>query len=151
MEHRRLLAKSLVLTGVFVALVAWYLMPVQAVAVSKAQETATSEALPQVTISLTSEGIVATPDTPLNGGNYLLTIKNDTSEPRGIEMIGTDKASSPTVRYTKILQPGESEAFRWYFAEGKTVYARDIMSCSHDQRSCMMVTFGQMRKAIDVN
>lgn len=151
MDHFRLPSKRLALTAALVALAAWYVIPVPpAAAVSKAKEAATSRALPQVSLSMTSRGIVVVPGT-LKGGDYLLTIKNSTSEPRGVEMIGIDRASSPTVRYTKILQPKKSEAFRWYFAKGKTVYVRDIMSCGHDQRNCMMVTFGQMRKAIDVN
>ncbi|MHB9036006.1 MAG: hypothetical protein ACYC64_05020 [Armatimonadota bacterium] len=149
--HRRLSTKSLLLTALLVALVALYFMPVLARAAgSKAKQNVENKALLHVTIALTSKGIVVTPST-LKPGNHLLTIKNSTSEPRGVEMIGIDKAASPTVRYTKILKPGATEKFRWYFATGKTVYVRDIMSCAHDQRSCMMVTFGHMTKAIDVN
>jgi hypothetical protein len=151
MKHRRLFAKSFILTAMLVATAALYLMPTLVTAAeSKAEQDTQNKALPQVTIAITSKGISAAP-TSLEPGNHLLTIENSTSEPRGIEMIGIDSASSPTVRYTKILQPGQSEAFRWYFANGKTVYVRDIMSCGHDERNCMMVTFGQMRKAIDVN
>jgi hypothetical protein len=88
----------------------------------------------------------------LKGGNYLLTVKNNMSKARGIEMIGIDKAASPTVRYTKILKKGNSERFRWYFAKGKTVYVRDVMKwTSTAGGSATTVTFGQMRKAIDVN
>ena len=78
----------------------------------------------------------------LKPGNHLLTVKNNTSEPRGMEMIGIDRASSPTVRYTKILQPGKSEQFRWYFAKGKTVYVRDVMSWTHVKTGYTTVTFG---------
>lgn len=151
MECRRLPAKSLVLTALLVALVAFYLMPMLATAAgSKAKQAHYNNAVTKVTISLTSKGIVAIPKA-LRGGNYLLTVKNNTSEPRGVEMIGIDSISSPTIRYTTVMKPGKSEAFRWYFAAGKTVYVRDIMSCTHNQRSCMVVTFGQMRKSIDVN
>ncbi|MCL5104265.1 MAG: hypothetical protein M1133_09135 [Armatimonadetes bacterium] len=150
MECRRLPSKSLILTALLVALATLYLMPMLATAAgSKAKQDAYNKAVLHVTIALTSKGIVATPST-LKPGNHLLTIKNSTSEPRGVEMIGIDKESSPTVRYTKILKPGKSEQFRWYFAQGKTVYVRDILNCGHDQRSCMMVTFGGMSKAIDV-
>ena len=151
MELRRLSVKSLVLTALLVGLAAFCLMPMLATAAgSKAKQAVYNKAVAKVAISLTNKGIVAMPDA-LKGGNYLLTVKNNTSEARGVEMIGIDSASSPTVRYTKILRPGKSEAFRWYFAKGKTVYVRDVMSCAHDQRSCMAVTFGRMRKAIDVN
>ena len=151
MEFRRFSVKSLILTALLIALVTLCLMPMIATAAgSKAKQDAYNDAVLHVKIALTSRGLVATPNS-LRPGNHLLTISNSTSEPRGIEMIGIDKAGSPTVRYTKILQPGKSEAFRWYFARGKTVYVRDIMSCAHDQRSCMVVTFGHMTKAIDVN
>jgi hypothetical protein len=120
-----------------------------ATAVTKAKERATSQALPQITISMTAKGIAVTMPRALKGGDYRVTIKNSTSEPRGVEMIGIDKQTSPTVRYTKILKPGKSEQFRWYFPKGKTTYVRDILSCTHDQRTCMVVTFGQMRKAIE--
>ena len=137
-------AKSIVLVVMLLVFAALCLVPLLATA---AQPKAV---LPAVTISLTSKGIVVVPSS-LKGGDYRLTIKNSTSAPRGVEMIGTDKASSPTVRYTKILKPGKSESFRWYFAAGKTVYVRDITSCKQGQRSCMIVNFGQMSKAIYVN
>lgn len=147
-------AKSFVLMAVTVSLVAFValsLMPMLATAAgSKAKEAAYNKTVLKVNIAITSKGLVATPS-ELKPGNHLLTIKNSTSESRGIEMIGIDKAASPTVRYTKILKPGTSEQFRWYFAQGKTVYVRDIMSCTHAQKNCMTVTFGQMRKAIQVN
>lgn len=99
---------------------------------------------------LTSDGIVAPPSS-LTPGNHLLTIVNNTSEPRGLEMTGIDLATSPTIRYTKVLQPGESEEFRWFFASGKDVYLRDLKTCGHAQMTCMLPTFGWMSKAIDVN
>ena len=151
MECRKLTTKRFVLIALFVAVAALYLMPILARAAgSKAKQAVYNKSVLHVTIALTNKGIVAKP-TALKPGNHLLTIKNSTSEPRGIEMIGIDSASSPTVRYTKILRPGKSEAFRWYFAKGKTVYVRDVMNCSHDQRSCLVVTFGKMHKAISVN
>lgn len=153
MHSLRFPAKSLALMAVavcLVALLALSLMPMLATAAgSKAKQDVYNKAVLHVTIAMTSKGLVVTPSA-LKPGNHLLTIKNSTSEPRGVEMIGIDSASSPTVRYTKILKPGKSEQFRWFFADGKTVYVRDIMSCGHNQRNCMMVTFGQMRKAIDV-
>ena len=151
MERRRLPAKSFILAGSVLALAALCLMPMFATAAEpKTQQGAYNQAVMHVTIAMTSTGIVSTPSA-LKPGNHLVSIKNSTSQPRGVEMIGVDKASSPTIRYTKILKPGKSEAFRWYFATGKTTYVRDIMSCTHDQRSCMVVAFGHMSKAIEVN
>jgi hypothetical protein len=151
MEHRTFPVKSsILLTALLAALAAFFLMPIIATAAgSTADQAAYNEAAMQAKISLTSDGIVATPIS-LEPGNHLLTITNNTSVPRGVEMVGIDKASSPTVRYTSILQPGQSEDFRWYFATGKTVYVRDITSCTHGQMSCMAVDFGAMTKSIDV-
>lgn len=146
MVSRRFSAKSLVLIVMLVALVALCLM---ATAATTAKQAAYNKGALQVTIAMTSKGLVVTPSA-LKPGNHLLTIKNSTSQARGVEMIGVDSETSPTVRYTAILKPGKTEQFRWFFAGGKTVYVRDILACGHDQRSCMMVTFGQMRKAIDV-
>lgn len=153
MEHRRLHVKSLIVTALVVALAALYLAPMLATAAtgSKAQATRESKALPQVAITLTNKGIVVAPKSLKGDKNYLLTVKNNTSKPRGIEMIGIDKAASPTVRYTKILKTGKSEQFRWYFAKGKTVYVRDVFKWTSDKGNAVTVTFGRMRKAIDVN
>lgn len=152
MKPEKIVAKMLVLPALLSALAALCLMTMPAALAdeAKAEETAISQALPQVSITLTSKGIVAVPSS-LEGGNYLLTIKNDTSTARGIEMIGIDLETSPTVRYTKVLEPGETEQFRWYFAAGKTAYVRDVLSWTHVKTGATTVTFGEMRKAIDVN
>jgi hypothetical protein len=117
---------------------------------SKAQAAAESSALPQVAITLTSEGIVAAPSA-LKGGNYLVTITNSTSEPRGTQMTGVDRAASPWVRYTRVLKPGETETFRWYFAKGKTVHVRDVLRWKSAQGNILTARFGQMGAAIDVD
>ena len=147
-KRRKLPVRYLILIALLVGLAAVAVMPMLALAAdSKATTGRDNRGLPQVSISLTSKGIVAKP-TALKGGDYFLTIKNSTSQPRGIEMIGVDRGGSATVRYTAVLKPGRSEAFRWYFAAGTTAFVRDIMSCSRDQMNCMLVRFGQMRKAI---
>ncbi len=123
MERRRFIARSLLLTALLVALAAFYLMPMLATAAgSKAKQAVYNKAVLHVTIALTSKGIVATP-TSLKPGDHLLTIKNSTSEPRGVEMIGIDKASSPTVRYTQILSPARAKS-----SDGNSRRARLSMS-----------------------
>jgi hypothetical protein len=150
MKRFRVSTKRLVLVALLIGLAALALMPMLATAAGpKAKQKVYNTAVAKLTISLTSKGIVASPSA-ITGGNHLLTIKNNTKQARGVEIIGVDLESSPTVRYTTILKPGKSESFRWYFASGKTAYVRDILSCGHDQRSCMMVTFGGMTKAIHV-
>jgi len=139
--------RSLVLTAVVIGVATLGLAPMLASAAAPPAK----KSLPIATIALTSKGIVATPKSLKGGQQYQLTIKNNLSEPRGVELIGIDKAKSPYVRYTKILDPGKSETFKWYFAKGKTVYVRELVSCTHDQRSCVVATFGRMRLAIDVD
>ena len=144
----RLPIRYLILGALLVGLATLTVMPMLAKATeSKAATDRGNKALAQVTISLTDKGIVAVP-TALRGGNYLLTIKNKTSEPRGIEMIGVDRAGSPTVRYTKTLKPDNSEQFRWYFAAGTTAFVRDVVNWTHTKTGFTNVTFGKMRKAI---
>lgn len=103
--------------------------------------------LPTMTISITKTGIACMPKSA-KGGDYTVTIKNSTSAPRGIEMTGMDRGDSPYVRYTKILKPGAHETFRWYFPSGRTAYLKDLLSCKHESRSCVIATFGTMVKAI---
>ena len=150
MKLPRMNAKNIFLTALLAASVAFYCMPANVKAAgTTVTQSKYNNAVLHVKIALTSKGMVVTPNA-LKPGNHLLTIKNTTSQPRGVELISIDKADSPTVRYTKILKPGKSESFRWYFAQGNTSYVRDVLECKHDQKSCMIVTFGQMHKAIRV-
>jgi hypothetical protein len=86
MQRRNLIANVLIL----VAVAALSLMcTVASVAGSRAQDARYDRSVLHVTIAMTGHGIVATPNS-LRPGNHLLTIKNNTRESRGIEMIGTD-------------------------------------------------------------
>ena len=142
MKRFGLTAKSLVLIALLIGLATLVLMPMLATAAAKMVTTA-------VTITLTSKGIMVKPMS-IMAGDHQVTVKNTTKAPRGIEMIGMDKSVSPYVRYGAVLKPGKSETFRWYFPKGKTAYIRDLLSCTHDQRSCVVATFGGMSKAIHV-
>lgn len=150
MRSPKLHAKALVHTALLAGLTAMTAIPMLATAAgSQSRQDRYTSAVKNVTMSLTRNGIVANPGT-LQGGYSQLTITNNTSIPRGVEMIGIDKALSPTLRYTRILQPGKSESFKWFFAKGKTVYVRDITSRTHVKTGFSTVTFGQMRKAVEV-
>jgi hypothetical protein len=107
----------------------------------------TCAAAPSFTISITRNGITYTPKS-LPSGDHVIMIKNMTSMARGLEMVGTDKGGSPFIRFSKILKPGKSETFRWFFPAEKTVYLRDITSCEHRSRTCVIVSYGGMVTAV---
>lgn len=102
----------------------------------------------KLTISLTDEGIVGIP-AEAKGGLYVVTIVNDASTPRGVVLKGIDLGPTPYVRYTKVLEPGHQETFRWYFPEDKNVNIRDLISCTHEQRTCMAAREGNLNSSIN--
>lgn len=99
-------------------------------------------------ISLTDEGIIGTP-AEADGGLYVVTIVNNSSAPRGVVLNGIDLCCSPYVRYSKVLEPGHQETFRWYFPEDKNVKIRDLLSCTHEQRTCMVASTGSLNSTIN--
>jgi hypothetical protein len=108
---------------------------------------AASAPAPTLTISITKTGITHTPKS-FSGGHHVVMLKNMTGSARGIEMTGMDKGGSPYVRFSRVLAPGKSETFKWYFPPEKTVYLRDLTSCVHKSRTCVVATFGGMVSAI---
>ena len=95
-------------------------------------------------ITLGPEGIEPQIAQPGQPGLYHVTIRNDSHERRGIVMKGIDRGPSRFVRYTAILGPGEQETFRWYFPTDRQVTLRDLLACKHEQRSCVVASFGGM-------
>jgi len=102
---------------------------------------------PTFAITLTNSAVLTSPASP-TGGDHTVMIKNNTSKPRGVEMTGVDRAGLTYVRYTKILPKGKSEKFKWYFPSTETVYIKDLLSCEHKARTCVIVTFGGMRTSV---
>ena len=111
---------------------------------ANAQEVGTMQPL---TVTITESGLVTSMD-EATGGLYLLTIRNESSTPRGIVMRGGDLIDSPYIRYSHVLQPGQSETFRWYFPSERTVMLRDIFSCTRAQRTCISAGFGQLTETV---
>ena len=99
------------------------------------------------TITLTDNAIVTSPRSPM-GGDYTVIIKNSSSRHRGIELTGTDKGGTIYVRYSKVLAKGKSEKFKWYFPSSETVYVKDLLSCEHKSRTCVIAMFGGMKTSI---
>lgn len=103
----------------------------------------------KLVITITPTGIEPQLVQPGQPGLYHVTIKNDSCETRGIVMKGIDRCCSRFVRYTKVLQPGQQETFRWYFPANRTIRVRDLMACQHKERSCVVASFGRHQSVME--
>jgi len=101
----------------------------------------------RVTITITDNGINDNLSQPL-GGLYIVTVRNDSSAPRGLVMKGIDRAVSPYIRFSPVLQPGSQVTFRWYFPSDRKVAIRDLLCCNHAQRSCVVAGFGGLTTSL---
>lgn len=160
--------RSLWLIAVFLAVGAFFLMPALAVAqecippaerssaavVSCETKTTTEAVVPPsevtphpLTITLTNKGISKSAD-KLDGGLYMLTIKNDSSRSRGVVLTGVDLGVSKYIRFSKVLRPGQEETFRWYFPDDRSVQVRDLLACKHAERTCVVAREGSLSSSI---
>ena len=93
-----------------------------------------------IDVSLTNRGIVkeiySTPT-----GLYDLRITNNSSRARGLVITGTDLCCTEYTRFSKIIKPGSTQMFRWYFAPGK-VLVRDFLGGRKTSTSYTRVRFG---------
>lgn len=71
-------------------------------------------------INLTNKGISKSVGTA-SSGLYDITVKNISNKPQGLYMTGTDICCTDYKRFSKIIKPGESQKFKFYFAPGKVV------------------------------
>lgn len=151
MQRRRLWTRIIVLAAFFSALVALHFTPMPAnAAETKPGQARYNASIGHITVTLTPRAIIVTPSGTLTGGNHILTVRNMSRGPHGVEIIGIDIAGSPVIRYSKVLKPRQSQSFRWYVAPHQTEYIRDITSCYHNKRNCMVVTYGRLSKALQV-
>ena len=74
-----------------------------------------------IDISLTDTGIVKKVG-QAETGLYDLNITNNSSRPMGLMISGVDLCCTAYTRYSKILAPGASQVFTWYFAPGKVQF-----------------------------
>ena len=104
-------------------------------------------AMDAMTVRITNAGIMTGTDNP-SGGLYLVTVKNETCAARGIVLKGGDRAVSQYLRFSKVLEPGEYQTFRWYFPANRNVKMRDLLCCTHAERTCVVASFGDFTKAL---
>jgi hypothetical protein len=113
-----------------------------------AYTTAAAERMPAVTITLTHQGIQVSPEQRVGGQDYVVTVRNDTSAARGVTLTGLDKGGSPFVRFTKVVAPGHTDRFLWYFPAQGTFVVRDLLRCEHAMRTCMIFELGGFESSI---
>lgn len=101
-----------------------------------------------MTIRLTDQGIIRDA-TSSEGGFYIVTVRNDTSDHRGIRMTGDDLAGSPFVRFTKVLAPGQSETFGWFFTPQSSTMVVDLLTCRPAARTCAVADIGNMSAVLN--
>lgn len=94
-------------------------------------------------IRLTDQGIMRDA-TSTEGGFYIVTVRNDTSDHRGIRLTGDDLAGSPFVRYTTVLAPGQSETFGWFFTPDSSTRVVDLLDCRPAATTCAVADIGNM-------
>lgn len=99
-------------------------------------------------INLTNNGI-ETSSNELSEGLYDITITNSSKRARGIFMTGTDVCCTEFNRFTKVLAPGKSQLFRFYFAKGPVKF-RDMFRCERRNKTCALATFGTFTKSIEI-
>lgn len=93
-----------------------------------------------IDVSLTNTGIVKEVyESPT--GLYDLRITNNSSRAKGLFITGTDLCCTTYTRFSKVLRPGGTQLFRWYFAPGK-VLLRDYMGGAKTKTSYRHVRLG---------
>jgi hypothetical protein len=78
------------------------------------------ESIGSLVINLTNKGISKKVGIA-SSGLYDITVKNISNKPQGLYMTGTDICCTDYKRFSKIIKPGDSQKFRFYFAKGKVV------------------------------
>ncbi len=98
-------------------------------------------------ITITNSDIVSSVDTPAPGF-YVVTVKNNSSDYRGIVMRGIDRGVSPYIRFSPVLAPGQQATFGWYFPSDRVVRMRDLLSCTHGATSCVAASYGGLTETL---
>lgn len=93
-----------------------------------------------IAISLTNTGIKKTVGSATSG-LYNVTVTNNSSRRRGLEITGADLCCTFYTRFSTIIGPGGHQTFRWYFAPGK-VQLRDFLSARKTNTSYANVRYG---------
>lgn len=102
----------------------------------------------KISIAINDKCIAYGPANPAGNQQYQVTVKNFASSPRGFKLSGKDRAGSDFVRYTDILQKGQTQTFSFYFPSRTTVNVREMLTCEKGEGSCVKATYGKHKIAI---
>lgn len=105
-----------------------------------APEIGTQEPRGTIEISLTNTGIKKTMASAPSG-LYVVTITNNSSRRRGLEITGADLCCTFYTRFSTLMGPGGTQSFRWFFAPGKAQF-RDFLSGTRTKTSFTNVRYG---------
>lgn len=106
----------------------------------------TEEPRGTIDISLTDSGIKKKiGEAP--AGLYIVTITNNSSRVRGMVMTGSDLCCTIFTRFSRLIQPGQQQTFRWFFAPGK-VKMQDFLSGKQTATSFIDVKYGPHTSSI---
>lgn len=99
-----------------------------------------------INISLTNSGIRKTVGEAA-AGLWDVKVTNNSSRCRGLIFSGIDICCSPYNRFTRLLTPGQSQTFRFFFASGK-VAIKDFLDARRAGRSFDAVIPGRFSSSI---
>jgi len=105
---------------------------------SLAQTLGNNEPMGTVTIRITDAGL-STRSLQLAGGLYIVTVRNDSSNSRGLLLRGIDVCCSRYTRLIQVMKPGEQVSFRWFFPADRTVEVKDLIKCRPTPTACAWV------------
>ncbi len=100
-----------------------------------------------ISLSITDSGIIV-PSGQMHYGQYNVSITNNSSQPRGLVMMGTDLGGTPYRRFISVLRPGTSTNFDFFFAPGDVTF-RDFMSASRTQTAYTNVRYGTFSSSLN--
>ncbi|MGI6296172.1 MAG: hypothetical protein ACOX3G_08790 [Armatimonadota bacterium] len=99
-----------------------------------------------IDISLTDSGIrKKIGEAP--AGLYIVNITNNSSRTRGLVMTGSDLCCTIFTRFSRLMQPGQKQTFRWFFAPGK-VKMQDFLGGKQTATSFIDVKYGPHTSSI---
>lgn len=120
--------------------------PAATPAITTGRGPAPGQLMGNIPISLTDDGIKKdVGEAP--AGLWDVTVTNNSSRCRGLIVSGIDICCSPYNRFTKLLTPGQSQTFRFFFATGK-VTMKDFLDARRAGRSFDAVIPGKFSSSI---
>lgn len=104
---------------------------------------AQAAAPPRVSIAISDKGITYGPKSPVGDKMYEVLVKNFASGPRGLKISGKDRAGTEFVRYTGMIEPGQTQTLSIYVPRKTSLRAREMLTCEQTPGGNINATFGR--------